>query len=288
MFKIKTEKLIFFTTIIILLITIIPLLNYSNYIHPYTDEYAFSAIPHNVWKNSGSILEVIKASAKQTITNYYSWQGSFSAVFLFGLNPLSFSYESYKIVGYFLILSFTFSFLFFMFNLLNKVFNIEKITSASVANIVIILITATLPEIGEHFYYYISGIYYNFFISLAFIAFGFLIIFLTNNQKQFFIYKILIIFLFAFISGGNYPVVLISLCILTLIFISCIINNRKETYLVISLSLLLLLIGFIISIIAPGNSARQELQLNSPMNPFLAIIKSIIYCAYLWLKYLPL
>ncbi len=288
MFKINLNKIVCILSIVLLIVTLLPLLNYSNYIHPYTDEYAFSSFPYKAWQENNSIIDVIKESAKQTITNYYTWQGSFSAVFLFGLNPLSISYENYYLIGYFLILFFTASLIFFIFNILSNIFLFDKRKSITVANIISILILLTLPAIGEHFYYYVSGIYYNFFISLAFIAFGILSKHLKSDKKTSIITTILPILLFSIISGGSYPVILISLCLLFFIFIYSIFIKNKKTKLVVALSFIFLLLGLIISAIAPGNIARQELQPQPPMNPLLAIIKSVIYSAYIWLKYFPI
>ena len=71
----------------ILIISIIPILWISQYLHPFGDDYVFGAYVYNVWNTTHSFPACIQAAWNVAMTMYHTWQGTYSACFLMALQP---------------------------------------------------------------------------------------------------------------------------------------------------------------------------------------------------------
>lgn len=65
---------------------------------PSADDFTYGAGMHQVWKNTGSLLEVLRAAAQSVRGWYLVWQGTFSAIFLMCLQPAVFDAGLYRMV----------------------------------------------------------------------------------------------------------------------------------------------------------------------------------------------
>ena len=91
------DKIIIGASILVLIIILIPLIYIAKYNHSCADDYSYGILTHQSWKNTHSIIEVVKTAIKQVGITYQNWQGTFSAVFLMALQPAIFGEEYYWI-----------------------------------------------------------------------------------------------------------------------------------------------------------------------------------------------
>ena len=77
----------------IILISLIPIFAVSIYAHPTFDDFTYGLFVRRAVEQGGNILDVIKAACATAAEYYRSWQGTFTASFIFALQPGGFSYD---------------------------------------------------------------------------------------------------------------------------------------------------------------------------------------------------
>ena len=78
-------------SILVLLLLLLPMLKAAQYDVPSADDYSNGLPTYQAWIRTGSLTEVVKAAWNRVYELYSSWQGTFSAIFLFTLNPMIFA-----------------------------------------------------------------------------------------------------------------------------------------------------------------------------------------------------
>ena len=96
-----------------LVLSVLPLYLMTGYNHPYYDDFGFSAVPHQVWKETGDLGAALKAALENAARTRYTWQGTYTGTLLSTLQPGTFSEELYWISGCFLLTAFLGCFWFF-------------------------------------------------------------------------------------------------------------------------------------------------------------------------------
>jgi hypothetical protein len=254
------------------------------YSRPFADDYAYSAGVHKALGSGHYLLGVFRAVADEVVLIYKTWQGSFSAVALFSLQPGVFGKRAYIITAVILIGIFVLgNYCFF-----RKVLK-DKTTAFIVFAAVCILSTQFLPHALQGFYWWNGGSYYTLFYSLMLIQWGMLF-----ERK-----KVIIPCILGFIlGGGNLVSGLLNVEVTALFLLTYILfrvadkktsGNRQGGELddislkaVIRTAVILLFsaAGFMINVLAPGNAVRGADSVF--MSPLKAIGSSFIeayrYC----------
>ena len=88
---------------VVLVASLVPLLAIAQYSHPSADDYPYALATHAAWQETGSIWAVLRAAAHTVAQRYQTWQGSFSAIFLFALQPAIFGEGLYGLGTVFLL-----------------------------------------------------------------------------------------------------------------------------------------------------------------------------------------
>lgn len=88
---------------VVLVASLVPLLAIAQYSHPSADDYPYALATHAAWQETGSIWAVLRAAAHTVVQRYQTWQGSFSAIFLFALQPAIFGEGLYGLGTVFLL-----------------------------------------------------------------------------------------------------------------------------------------------------------------------------------------
>lgn len=81
----------------VLVCSLVPLVAVAQYSHPSADDYPYAVATHAAWQQTGSVFAVLGAAARTVAQRYQTWQGSFSAIFLFALQPAIFGEEFYGV-----------------------------------------------------------------------------------------------------------------------------------------------------------------------------------------------
>ncbi len=199
--------------------------------------------------------------------SYYKSQGTFSAVFLFTLQPAIFGEDYYALVPFIMLTALIAGLICFGFNFF-RLFHTENLTKEKkqrnkwicgiVICVFVILCTQFLPSPVQGFYWYNGSVYYTFFFGLSLILYSLLIqlIVKEDGQKKIML-RVGIIFLCIMIAFGNLITSLTTAIILVsgTVFL-IILKNRNWKQLI--LPLIVYGICFYISLSAPGFSARQK------------------------------
>ena len=91
----------------------LPLYAISLYNHPYYDDYGFSAKAHQAWRDTGSVGAVLRAAWESAAKTRQSWQGTYTGTLLSNVQPGIFSEQLYFIGTFVLLTAFIACFLYF-------------------------------------------------------------------------------------------------------------------------------------------------------------------------------
>lgn len=262
--------------IICAVILIAPILNIAIYNMPSTDDYSYGLETHHAWVESHNVFNVIKEAFKRIGTTYQNWQGTYSAVFFFALQPSIFGVQFYSITTFVLLFTLLLAHICLVKTIAKKLFNYTKNSIVFIISLILTLFAIeTLPDPVQSLFWWNGSTYYTFFFSIMLITIASIINFITSKSKKgqwgWFILSTL---LSAFLSGGNYPTALSYTLILAIITLSLfILKNKKKYYMVVMTAITA--ICFLISMIAPGNSVRQSVSDNS-----LGAVKSVLFAIF--------
>lgn len=285
--KIKQKSNLIIATSIILvsLLVIIPIIIISKYNVASADDYSYSINTAHAWNETNNIFEVLKESGKEIADRYYSWQGTFSAILLFSLQPSIWGVQWYSISTIILLIAIIFSNVFLVKAIAKNIFNYSKnILIIIIALVPTIVAIEYVPYSRESLFWWNGASYYTLFYSFMLVFVG-VVIKLTKSKsrKNNIIYTILAVLLSIIIGGGNYPVALVSIIITFLgtIYLFIVKNNKKWNLLTITM---VGIVSLIISLVAPGNTIRQE-ALDNSLGPIGSIIRALYEGIYYILEW---
>jgi hypothetical protein len=275
-FKIKISKrFLAIMLLIAFILSLIPVLFISKYNHPSADDFNYGILTVHTWRKTHSFYQTLLAAFKQVQITYKSWQGTFTAVFLFAIQPAVFSDKLYFISTIVLLFSFIFSTAFLVKVILIDAIKMDKATTLIIILSILIASIQFVPIPSQAFYWYNGSIYYTFYYSLLLILIGLILkLYITNKKKSCILYTVLIFLIAFFISGGNYTTALVSSIILFLFVIYSYITKSSKKYIILT-TLFISLIGLYISAIAPGNAVRAA-GIKTSLSPVSAIVHSAI------------
>lgn len=267
----KKEKSISLSALILLIIFLIPLFFLGRYNHALGDDFHYGALAKAAYDNS-NIFNAILAALEGTKLEFFRWQGTYSAMFLMHLPPQIFGDFFYKLYPTVLLSCLTGGFFYLLKPIICKYLKQSKEVWIIISSIVVFLAVEQVPVMGEAFYWYNGSMYYTGFYACTLFFFGGIIRFFEDKKTL----RILALSLCGlFLAGGNYASLLPSILILFTI-LAFMIFSKKHKKIIAGLSVIIIstLIGFAISVLAPGNALRQDTSFGT--TPIKAIIKSLL------------
>lgn len=275
--KLDTKKIITIVAIFLgtgLLLSLIPIIISSFYSHPLADDFGFSEKVNHVVKNGGGLFDILSASFQQVNDTYLDWQGTYAAIFVFSLQPAAFSEHIYFLTTFVMLTALIASTLFFV----NTIFNIlgyDKKIGIIISFVILLLSIHFVVDKKEAFFWWNGSSYYTLFYSFSLLFFSILIkLYYAEKIIKKVIFLIISLLLAAILGGGNYSTALLTTVILAFV-IFLLIKHKKKISLCYVMIFLILITGFVISMIAPGNSVRAATLTGE--SPVKAIIHSVFY-----------
>lgn len=275
--KLDTKKIITIVAIFLgtgLLLSLIPIIISSFYSHPLADDFGFSEKVNHVVKNGGGLFDILSASFQQVKDTYLDWQGTYAAIFVFSLQPAAFSEHIYFLTTFVMLIALIASTLFFV----NTIFNIlgyDKKIGIIISFVILLLSIHFVVDKKEAFFWWNGSSYYTLFYSFSLLFFSILIkLYYAEKIIKKVIFLIISLLLAAILGGGNYSTALLTTVILAFV-IFLLIKHKKKISLCYVMIFLILITGFVISMIAPGNSVRAATLTGE--SPVKAIIHSVFY-----------
>lgn len=269
--SILSKKTISYISLLCLIIFLIPLMWLGFYAHAAGDDFTYGCLTRLSFESAG-LWGAIKTAFFGTIETYSNWQGTYSAMFLMWLPPNVFGDFFYRLYPSVLILTLCGSIFYLLKPVVTGVLKSDKESWIIISSVVSFLCLEQVPLMGEAFYWYNGSMYYTGFFAATLFFFGGLIRFLLNQKNCHFI---LLSICALFIAGGNYTSLLPTIIIVFLILTFLIWKKKSKKEIIgVSIPFFFMLAGFLISILAPGNSIRAAEVYGT--TPIKAIIKSLL------------
>lgn len=241
----------------VLVLTILPMLYLSFFDYANGDDFNYGALTHQAFLQTGSVWSVLKAAATVVRNTWYLWQGTWSSVFLFSLQPGIWNEKAYGVtvwIALFCILAGSF---YLIRIILREKLGMSRSMMVFLWSVLMILTLQFMPNIKTAVFWYTSVAHYIIPYGVSLFLLGWTIHYLDNGKKRYFV-GILISMIY--LGGAGYPLVVLSLAGVFFLTIGFLIRNKdnslRKRAAWLCLPFLLEIIGFLISAVAPGNKIR--------------------------------
>lgn len=272
--KLCTVKVISMIILGALFLSLIPIVMAAFYSHPTSDDFGYSLNVYNAVNNGGNIIDILSAAIDKVITTYFTWQGTFSAVFIFSLQPAAFSDNLYFLTTIIILGMLIFSNIFFIQTVVVKLLKNKKEYGFIISGSILFMSIQFVIDKTEAFYWWNGSTYYSLFYSFSLIFFACIIrLYLSDNTHKKILFFIISSFLSIIIGGGNFTTALTTSVIMFLVEIYIIKTKAAKNYMY-HIVFALLIISFLISMVAPGNNVRAE------STQGMSVISSIFYSLF--------
>lgn len=267
-----------------LLVSLIPLLVLGFYNHPCTDDFNYGLYAAQAVKSGESIFDILAAAARKTAETYQNWQGTFSAIFLMALHPAVFSEQLYCVTPFVMIGSVLFGTFFFLHTVCVQRFSMPRSHWVTLSCVVVFFSIQFAPSAYEGFFWYNASLFYTFFYGVSLCCYALLVKFFYAESKSKAIAELCgAAFLAFFIGGGNYPTALLTcLIFIAAVGFSIVKKLPKSKIFGAALCFVLETAAFAVSVLAPGNSVRQDKFETHPgaveavLNALLSAVQKIL------------
>ena len=269
--------------VFMLVAVVLPLLIVAPFDRPGADDFSYGAATYRSISNGEGVLGVLRATFSTVGDTYIKWEGRYSCVFLDSLMPGIWNERFYGITPFILILSLIFCEIYLIYALLGEN-NRKNVLPIIIPGLIMQILFVS--SIVESFYWYTGAINYTFIHSLSFLFIGLFYKLIEGkfSQKKSVIVTVIASMLAVIIGGGNFSTSLYT--VLTILIMLVVISMRnKKLDIKCTVIGLLLFAGFIIAILAPGNSLRIDGNFSGmTLDPLTAVWMSVTKtCVNIWL-----
>lgn len=240
-----------------LLLLLLPMLKAAQYDVPSADDYSNGLPTYKAWVRTGSVGAVLKAAWDRVYDLFFSWQGTFSAIFLFTLNPMIFGEQFYQIGPWLIIFTLLAGNFYLVYTVYGRVFGASGAESCTVSAVWSILCTQFLPRVSQGIYWYTGAVYYTFFYGLAAVAYAVLLRFLVRKKGDRGIGKLITAGLLLFWIGGGNLVTGLTTAVVLVSLLAFAFWRKRADWKLLLIPLLCYAISFGLNVAAPGNMERQ-------------------------------
>lgn len=266
----RYEKILAWSMLIILVLSLLPVMYLGRYNHPTGDDYYYGVTTYHERLNGGSVFDILAKAARGVAQEYRQWQGTYSAMFFMYLPPNIWGDWAYRTVTAVMLLSLTGSIFYCLKPLICQFAKGTAHMWMAVSSAAALLCVETVPSQGETFFWYNGSMYYTGFFALSLVFLGLLLRELSNQRKR---RLALLLILAVFLAGGNYvsllPLMILTVC-LTIYLIAA---HKRRPALELSMICIVLLCSFAVNALAPGNAVRQSGMWKIPA--WKAVLKSL-------------
>lgn len=260
--RLYAERTLCALLLVLVCILTVPIFQAAAYARPAADDYSFSYLTFQALQAGKGVFGVLAAVAKEVAEIYRSWQGTYAAIFLFALQPGIAGI--YPLTTVILVLLPAVCLFFFYTTLLRVCTDSGKgevRTALALTLAGLILMLEVLPDVREGLFWWNGAIYYTGFFSLALLFLSLMLRLIITRHKI--SCGIACCILALVIGGGNYTTALVTSEILILAAAMMLVflpkeDVRRKRITMVILATVLLLLGFAISVLAPGNAVRQS------------------------------
>lgn len=268
-----TPSRIAFLAVLLYLISLIPIFLFSSYCHPLADDFTYGLLVHRAVVSGGGIPEILSAAAETVRDYYFTWQGTFSAIFLFALQPGAFSESAYFLTPFIMIGCLSLSTFVLMHFVYCRLLGGKSSQAVILSALTLLLSVQMVTNQAQAFYWFNGASYYAVFYSFSLLFFaGIGTLLLDAGKKMHPVLTGCCALLAVLIGGGNYSTALTTSFIASVLCAAWLFFKKPGRFR-LAVILLILLVSFAISVLAPGNAVRAAREASIP--PVLAILLSL-------------
>ena len=238
---------------VLFVLSLLPVMAVAFYNHPRADDYTYGAVLRKVIDAGQGLPEAVAAIAAYVRSTYARWQGSFSAVILFTLQPGVFSDNAYWLTTALTILPLLLG-TGMLLRQLGKMLHAPRTMVVLIFLALMTLSIQLVPDLNQTFYWFNGGCYYTFYYALSLMLLTGTLRICTDGKCRVG-RTVLCMALAFFIGGGNYTTILVTLILLILLLLALLVR-KKTAWRQILLVMTVLLTAFAINAAAPGNRVR--------------------------------
>lgn len=251
-----------------LLLSVIPILLVGDCAHPYGDDYAFSEWIHHSAADGRTPLTALLYTVKRY---YFGWQGTYAGTAVMALQPGLISEGAYLLTPVVLLSALILSTLALSHTLLRRWLGQGRGAWLGFAAGLLLVTIQFQPSPHQAFFWWNGSTYYTLFYCLTLLL-ACCLIRLQLNPGRPGLWLGVAVVLAAIIGGGNYVSGLFA-CLLTAGFVLLTLLRDKRKVWQPLLVELVLITGFLINALAPGNQVRQASS--EGLGPVQAVLRSL-------------
>ena len=235
-----------------LLLSVIPILLVGDCAHPYGDDYAFSEWIHHAAADGRTPLTALLYTVKRY---YFGWQGTYAGTAVMALQPGLISEGAYALTPVVLLSALILSALALSHTLLRRWLGQGRGAWLAFTAGLLLVTVQFQPSPHQAFFWWNGAAYYTLFYCFTLLL-ACCLIRLQLSPGRPGLWLGLAAALAAVIGGGNYVSGLFA-CLLTAGFVLLTLIRDKRKIWQPLLVELVLVTGFLINALAPGNAVRQ-------------------------------
>lgn len=262
---------------------LVPMLAISAFDHSYADDWHYAVGAHLALEAGGGAAAALRAALDEVVDAYFSWQGTYSAIFLMALQPGVLGEELYGAGAVAVLALLVLATGYFASVLVRDVLGAGRSSWICASAAVLLLQTQLLPSPVEGIWWYNSAVYYTFYHALMLVMAGLSLRLLRGSTRRgdlgrrgTAVRAVALAALAFVVAGGNFVTGIVSVLALAgLVFAGIALGRRRAAVLVPALAVLV--VGFALSMAAPGNEIRQESQFpTDALGPAVTIVRSCL------------
>lgn len=251
-----TYKKIAIVMLVFFFISLLPILYCSFFDYATGDDLWEGAAAHRVLVENGSVKEFFEAVFEWAKGDYLGWEGNWSSIILWCLEPSIWGEKVYCITPWIALFALCGGTFYFLFYFLKKYIRGNGIFLSIISVITCFFSVQYMPYPRSGIFWYTGMVNYVVPYGLCLLAFVWADQFINTGKRY---YCALAALVFAYLGGAGYTPIVLGfeglLLIIVMNFFTCG-EKRKFRSFGLCFPLLLLTVGFIFSAVSPGNAVR--------------------------------
>ncbi len=286
--SITQKQMIYYLSVLMLLVVLIPLFIMAHYAHMCADDYSYVGPVIASWNRNHSILQLLKSQFIYAYDYYFSWQGTFSMEWLGSTLMVMIAEKHYYLTTYITLGGMVVSELILFMLIGVKALGADKYDTGIVSCWLIALQVLMTPVPVEAFYWLCGGMLYTVGFSTNVLLYVLMFIYIRRSvggrdktikiEARYVLLQIAVIFLIFIVSFGNFVSSIFGfasfLCLVFAVWV-----RKIPRRFVITLDALVYTSFFVLSAIAPGNRKRMAVAGSEGLGVIEAVIKSLLAAA---------
>lgn len=272
-----SDRMLAVLCVLLLVMSLVPLYVLALYNHPFYDDFGFSIRIHHVWNETGSVLEAVKEAWQNMQDTRQTWQGNYTATFLSGIQPGVFNEGLYFLTTFILLTSLVVGYSALYAAGMRKLLGVGWPAVIQMTSLLLFVMIQMTPAVDEAYFWFNGGIGYTFSYALFALSLGVCIhLWCCTSVKKAVWLTLTLCVLTVLIGGGSYSSGLFSLLVYVCVAFLGFFRRSRWRWCYASATVLLA-VGFLYSVTAPGNMVRAATLEGAGMGPVMAIAQSFYF-----------